>query len=114
MCREGTDYVGRAGRDRRGSGGGRMSFRPGQRVRTGLRTTDGHTRLPDYARGRIGTIFRNRGSYPIPDELVRSGHASDQPLYSVRFHASDLWGEDAGAHDVYLDLYESYLRPVAE
>jgi nitrile hydratase len=30
-------------------------------------------------------------------------------VYSVRFRASDLWGE--GDHDVYLDLLESYLEP---
>jgi hypothetical protein len=88
-----------------------MAFLPGQQVRTRITITDGHTRLPDYARGRIGTIHRHRGSYPLPDELVAHGHTNPEALYSVYFEASDLWGEDAGNHRVYLDLYESYLQP---
>ena len=89
-----------------------MTFAPGQQVRTRLNVTNGHTRLPDYARGRVGTIDRHRGDYPLPDELVAHGHSDPQALCSVYFEASDLWGEGAGNHRVYLDLYESYLQPL--
>jgi nitrile hydratase len=89
-----------------------MTFTPGQRVRTRLNDTEGHTRLPDYIRGRVGTIHRHRGDYPLPDELVADGQSEPQALYSVYFEARDLWGVDAGNHRVYLDLYESYLQPL--
>ncbi|MGE2817948.1 SH3-like domain-containing protein [Mycobacterium heidelbergense] len=88
-----------------------MTFAPGQQVRTRPKLTEGHTRLPDYARGRVGTIRGHRGNYALPDELVAHGHSEPQALYSVYFEASDLWGDDAGNHRVYLDLYESYLQP---
>jgi nitrile hydratase subunit beta len=91
-----------------------VTFARGQRVRTRLKVTDGHTRLPDYARGRVGTIHRHRGNYPLPDELVAEGQSVPQALYSVYFEARDLWGEDAGDHRVYLDLYESYLQPLED
>ena len=36
-----------------------------------------------------------------------------QPLYTVRFTARELWGDDvsAGADSVYLEMWESYLEP---
>lgn len=89
-----------------------MTFALGQRVRTRLNVTHGHTRLPDYVRGRVGTINRHRGNYSLPDELVAEGQSDPQALYSVYFEARDLWGEDASDHRVYLDLYESYLQPL--
>lgn len=88
-----------------------MTLAPGQRVRTKLITTSGHTRLPSYARGRVGEVHAVRGTYPISDELVRAGVRSPQVLYNVRFDARDLWGDDAERHHVHLDLYESYLEP---
>lgn len=90
-----------------------MSLEPGQRVRARLHAAPGHTRLPTYVRGREGTVHALRGHFPFADELARTGTATAQALYCVRFHAGDLWGEDAGEHDVYLDLFESYLRPVS-
>jgi hypothetical protein len=88
-----------------------VSLAPGQSVRTRLDSGPGHTRLPGYARGRAGTIHALRGRFPFADEVARRGSAEPQPLYSVRFRARDLWGEQAGDHRVYVDLYESYLRP---
>ena len=89
-----------------------MRFTPGQRVLARLRIAPGHTRLPGYARCRVGTIFALRGRFPLPDEVARHGTAAPQPLYSVRFRAADLWGADAGQHVVFLDLFESYLTEV--
>lgn len=83
---------------------------PGQPVRTRLSAASGHTRLPLYVRGRPGVVHALRGRFPFPDDLARFGVAEPQALYSVRFAARDLWGPDAGAHDVYLDLFESYLE----
>jgi hypothetical protein len=80
--------------------------RPGDPVRARLRSAPGHTRLPLYVRGRVGTVHALRGDFPFPD----GGSVEPQALYSVRFQARDLWGEDAGSHQVYLDLFESYLE----
>jgi Nitrile hydratase beta subunit len=86
-----------------------MSLTPGQQVLTRLHSAPGHTRLPIYARGRRGVVHTLRGHFPLPDEIVRRGSAEPEALYSVCFRAADLWGEQAGGHCVYLDLYESYL-----
>ena len=89
-----------------------MSFAAGQPVRARLRSASGHTRLPLYVRGRPGVVCALRGRFPLPDELAKHGAGASsalEALYSVRFAARDLWGEGAGDHDIYLDLYESYL-----
>jgi len=42
-------------------------FTASQRVRTRNMHPLGHTRLPRYARGRLGTIERDQGVFPLPD-----------------------------------------------
>jgi nitrile hydratase len=90
-----------------------VRFAPGQPVRARLHAAPGHTRLPIYARGRLGIVHALRGRFPLADELARTGKAEKEALYSVCFTARDLWGEDAGDHLVYLDLFESYLTEVS-
>ncbi len=85
-----------------------MTLAPGDLVHARLHAASGHTRLPLYVRGRAGVVHELRGHFPFPDDLARYGKAGKQALYSVRFHARDLWGD--GEHDVYLDLFESYLE----
>ncbi|HEV2780060.1 MAG TPA: SH3-like domain-containing protein [Actinophytocola sp.] len=87
-----------------------MTFEPGQPVRARLHGAPGHTRLPRYVRGRPGTIHALRGRFRLADALARGQAVDPEPLYSVRFAARELWGDDAGDHDVYLDLFESYLE----
>ena len=86
-----------------------MTFGAGARVRARLHSASGHTRLPSYVRGRPGVVCALRGHFPLADALARHGAAEPEALYSVRFAARDLWGDDASDHDIYLDLYESYL-----
>ncbi|HUG38376.1 MAG TPA: nitrile hydratase subunit beta [Candidatus Limnocylindrales bacterium] len=72
----------------------------------------GHTRLPRYARGKPGVIHRLHGTHVFPDTNAHGRGEQPQPLYSVRFDARVLWGESAEPNQqVYLDLFESYLRP---
>jgi hypothetical protein len=85
-----------------------VTLAPGERVQARLHAAAGHTRLPLYVRGRAGVVHTLRGRFPFPDDLARYGRADEQALYSVRFHARDLWG--TGDHEVYLDLFESYLE----
>ena len=85
-------------------------FAAGQRVRTRAIDPAHHTRLPRYARGKIGTIVEREGSHPRPDEHSRGLDVPPEPVYAVRFAASELWA--AGDHAVVVDLWESYLEPI--
>ena len=68
-------------------------------------------RLPRYARGRLGTIHPDHGVYVFPDTNANSLGEKPQHLYSVRFAARELWGEQASGRDVvYLDMWDDYLE----
>jgi nitrile hydratase beta subunit len=87
-------------------------FAPGDPVRARNINPTGHTRLPRYVRGRCGTIAACNGAFVYPDSHARGNGEDPQPLYTVKFHARDLWGEEASANDtIYLDLWEPYLEP---
>jgi nitrile hydratase subunit beta len=87
-------------------------FAPGDRVVTRNAHPTGHTRLPRYARGKLGVIDRLHGTHVFPDANAHGRGEQPQPLYSVRFEAVELWGESAEPNQrVFLDLWESYLEP---
>jgi nitrile hydratase subunit beta len=87
-------------------------FKPGDRVRAINRHPMGHTRQPRYVRGRVGVIQAYYGAHIFPDRHAE-GSKEGRHLYSVRFEASELWGEHAaGRGAVYVDLWEDYLEPV--
>ena len=95
----------------RNSVGAPARFRVGQRVRTRNMHPTGHTRLPRYARGRSGMIARDYGVFPFPDAIAHYLPDKPQHVYSVRFDARELWGEQAKPQDkVYLDLWDEYLE----
>ena len=72
----------------------------------------GHTRLPRYARGRLGMVARRHGAHVFPDANAHGLGERPQPLYQVRFAAAELWGEAAKGPDaVFIDLWEDYLEP---
>ena len=86
-------------------------FKVGQTVRTRNIHSTGHTRLPRYARGKLGTIHLGHGVHVFPDTNAHSLGAYPQHLYSVRFAARELWGEQASSADaVYLDMWDDYLE----
>jgi len=71
----------------------------------------GHTRLPRYARGKRGAIYRLHGSYLLPDKNAMGLGQHPEYVYSVEFEARELWGGAARASDrVFIDLWESYLE----
>ena len=87
-------------------------FQAGQRVRTRNINPVGHTRLPRYARDKEGTVERDHGVYVFPDTAAHSLGEKPQHVYSVRFAARELWGDQASMRDaVYLDLWDDYLDP---
>lgn len=88
------------------------SFAVGQLVRTRQIQPLTHTRLPRYARGKTGTVIRDHGVFVFPDANSQFLGEQPQHLYSVRFAARELWGNQAAARDsVYLDLWDDYLEP---
>jgi nitrile hydratase len=88
------------------------SFKVGQRVRARNINPTGHTRLPRYARGKHGTVDRDHGVYVFPDTNSQNLGEKPQHVYSVRFAAQELWGEQAAPRDsVYIDLWDDYLEP---
>jgi nitrile hydratase len=86
-------------------------FEVGQHVRARNINPTGHTRLPRYARGKMGTIARDHGVYTFPDSNAHFQGEKRQHVYSVRFVARELWGEQASPLDsIYLDLWDDYLE----
>jgi len=87
-------------------------FEVNQRVRARTMHPAGHTRLPRYVRGKIGTVERDHGVYVFPDTNALFLGENPQHVYSVRFAARELWGDQASPRDaVYLDLWDDYLEP---
>jgi nitrile hydratase len=72
-------------------------FDVGDPVATRNINPTGHTRLPQCARAKHGVVARCHGVHD-----------------SVRFDATELWGEAAEANQVvYIDMWESYLMPAS-
>jgi nitrile hydratase beta subunit len=81
------------------------------RVRTRAHPVPGHTRLPAYARGRIGTIVALHGGWVFPDTNADGRGEQPEHLYTVAFAGTELWG--AGSEPdtcIHLDLFEAYLE----
>jgi nitrile hydratase beta subunit len=86
-------------------------FQVGQQVRARNLNPAGHTRLPRYVRGRLGAITRDHGVYTFPDTNAHFQGEKRQHVYSVRFPARELWGEQASPRDcVHVDLWDDYLE----
>jgi nitrile hydratase len=89
-------------------------FAVGDRVATRAEAVEHHTRLPAYARGRIGTIERVHGVHVFADRHAHgAGDEDPQWLYGVVFEAGDLWPDapQGAAHRVSIDAWEPYLEP---
>jgi nitrile hydratase subunit beta len=87
-------------------------FQAGQQVRARNINPVGHTRLPRYARGKVGVIDRDHGAFVFPDTNAHFLGEKPQHVYSVRFAARELWGEQASQKDsVYVDMWDDYLDP---
>jgi len=87
-------------------------FKPEDRVRARNIHPLGHTRLPRYARGRVGVVDRDHGIFIFADSSGSGLGKDPQHVYSVRFTARELWGGDAAPHDsVYIDLWDDHLDP---
>ena len=89
----------------------RTRYQDGDRVRARDMHPRTHTRLPRYARGKAGVVERVHGAHVLPDTNAHGAGEHPQWLYSVRFAATELWGDDADPSlTVAVDAWESYLR----
>lgn len=70
-----------------------------------------HTRIPRYVRGKRGVVEKDYGVFLLPDTNGHSGPDKPQHVYSVRFMARELWGDDASPKDsLYIDLFDDYME----
>ena len=86
-------------------------FAVGGRVTTRSANPTGHTRLPRYARGRRGVVTADHGVWIFADAAGRDLGFVPQHVYTVRFEATELWGDEAKRRDaVYIDLWDDHLE----
>ena len=94
-------------------------FALGQRVLARNAHPAGHTRMPRYVRGHVGTVALVHGAHVFADRHAASppGQAFDEApawLYSVVFDGHTLWGDDAEpGTGVSVDAWEPCLEPAA-
>jgi nitrile hydratase beta subunit len=87
-------------------------FKAGDAVRTRNINPTTHTRLPRYARGKLGTVEAIRGCHVYPDTAALGAGDNPQWLYTVVFTARELWGAEADAKmSVSIEAFEPYLEP---
>lgn len=88
-------------------------FSVGCNVRAAAVQPEHHTRLPAYARGKMGVVERVHGVHVFPDTNARGLSESPQWLYTVKFAAREIWGESVRAPNsiISVDAFEPYLEP---
>ena len=89
-----------------------QSFEIGQRVRVRTSTFRGHTRVPKYVRGKLGTILHVAPPFPFAGSAGHGMSAKSEPTYHVKFDSRDLWSDTPENSTVVVDLWESYLERV--
>lgn len=95
-------------------GDGEPAFEVGDIVRVKNRHPRGHTRCPGYVRRARGTVRTIHGAHVLPDARAHGQGERPEPLYSVRFEGTELWGPDAESDTaVSVDLWELYLESAA-
>jgi nitrile hydratase len=88
-------------------------FAAGETVRTKNFNPVTHTRLPRYARAKLGVVEAVQGSFVFPDDNAHGRGENPQWLYTVVFDAGEIWGEGADPTlTVSIDAWESYLERV--
>ena len=87
-------------------------FKPGDRVRTKNIHPKTHTRLPRYARDKVGVVEALRGCHVFPDTVAIGKGEDPQWLYTVLFDGRELWGDATDPTlKVSIEAFEPYLEP---
>ncbi|KPF42364.1 nitrile hydratase subunit beta [Rhizobium sp. G187] len=88
-------------------------FAVGDHVRTKNFHPTGHTRLPRYARAKLGIVEAVQGGFVFPDDNAHARGENPEWVYTVVFTAPEIWGEGADPRlTVSIDAWESYLERV--
>jgi nitrile hydratase len=70
-----------------------------------------HIRTPHYLRGMQGTVVRQLGTFPNPEDLAFARPASGRTLYHVAFAQPSVWQEGRNGDELLVELYEHWLEP---
>ena len=88
-------------------------FAAGDTVRARVANPSGHTRLPRYVRGKVGTVVALHGCHVLPDASAGGLGEAPEPLYTVRFDGTELWGPETDPTlCVSVEAWDSYLEPI--
>ena len=86
------------------------AFAVGDHVRVRRMRPEAHHRCPRYLRGAIGEVEKVCGADPVPGE----DPSVLEPVYTVRFDSTDLFGDRTAdgepAYELYIDLWERYVE----
>ena len=88
-------------------------FQVGDRVRIDRRMEARHHRVPDYAKGHLGTIAKLCGRHEEPECIAYGEQDSPQRLYRVRLKQIDLWQpyEGPAKDSLDIEIFENWLLP---
>jgi hypothetical protein len=76
---------------------------------------DEFRRLPGYLRGATGRIVGQCGVWRHPRGHGSAAEPSEpEPVYTVEFSLTDVFGGSCGGGRVYTDLWLRYLRPAPD
>jgi nitrile hydratase len=88
-------------------------FKAGDRVRTKNIHPATHTRLPRYARDKVGVVERCHGCHAFADAVASNRGDAGEWLYTVVFDGPELWGPDSDPTlKVSIEAFEPYLEPI--
>lgn len=88
---------------------GDPAFASSDRVKVSPNAPGGHTRLPQYVRGRTGSVIAYHGAHTVPDDNVKN-IKTFEPLYTVAFALGDLFEEHLGSSDqINVEIWERFL-----
>jgi len=86
-------------------------FAIGECVRTKKIHPATHTRLPRYARDKVGIVERINGCHVFPDSNAHGKGDNPQWLYTVVFAGPELWGPESDPTlKVSIEAFEPYLE----
>ncbi|MEL6167581.1 MAG: nitrile hydratase subunit beta [Pseudomonadota bacterium] len=86
-------------------------FACGDLVRTMSYPISGHSRLPAYARGKMGHVRAHHGAHANPTAGATGTDVATH-LYTIEFTGTELWGPNAPESDrMCLDLFEDNIGP---